>query len=168
MILNFHVPQGGYQSQGNGQALWDNPDNQKWLAGLWREIARRYATETAVMGYDLVNEPITTRSIDQWKTLAQDLVTTIRTVDQSHLIVVERLNAVSKDGKDYDGENDMFLVNDDNVLYQFHSYTPIEFTHQLLPWANTSDGGAYADENRFAPHRPDLVFGRVYQSAGSG
>lgn len=47
----MHYPQGGYQSQGNGMALWTDPENQRRLVKLWGEIARRYADEPAIQGY---------------------------------------------------------------------------------------------------------------------
>ncbi|AQG79101.1 glycoside hydrolase family 5 protein [Spirosoma montaniterrae] len=152
LILNMHAPQGGYQSQGNGKALWDVPENQKRLTALWKAIAQRYATEPVIGGYDLVNEPNTTRSIDQWKTLAQQITDAIRTVDRNHLVVIERVNAINNEWKDFNGERNMFLINDSNVLYQFHTYDPHEYTHQLMSWTNLGDGGAYPDPNRvYAP-----------------
>ncbi|HBJ25207.1 MAG TPA: retaining beta-glycosidase, partial [Ruminococcaceae bacterium] len=39
LVLNMHYPQGGYQSQGKGTALWTDPENQKRLVSLWGEIA---------------------------------------------------------------------------------------------------------------------------------
>ena len=152
LILNMHVPQGGYQSQGKGGALWDVVENQNRLTRLWRDIARRYRTEPAVAGFDLVNEPITTQSIDQWKNLAQRLTSAIREVDKGHLVIVERLNAVAGEYKDYNGERNMFLVNDANVMYQFHTYDPFEFTHQTFSWAGRSPGEfeRYPDETKIA------------------
>ena len=54
----MHCPQGGYQSQGNGAALWTDPENQRRLVKLWGEIARRYADEPAIQGDGLINEPV--------------------------------------------------------------------------------------------------------------
>jgi endoglucanase len=56
------MPQGGFQSPGEGNALWDNPENQARLKALWKAIA----------GYDLLNEPNTSQSKDQWVNLAAD------------------------------------------------------------------------------------------------
>ncbi len=152
LILNMHVPQGGYQSQGNGAALWNVPENQKRLTALWRAIAQRYRNEPTVAGYDLLNEPVTPRSIDQWKDLAQGITAAIRAVDQAHLIVVERLNAVGTEWKDVNGERNMFLLQDDNVLYEFHTYDPFEYTHQTFDWAGrvATEREQYPDETRIS------------------
>ena len=41
LILNMHAPQGGYQSQGTGDALWTNMVNQDRVVALWKAIAAR-------------------------------------------------------------------------------------------------------------------------------
>ncbi|TAE33429.1 MAG: retaining beta-glycosidase [Cytophagales bacterium] len=157
LILNVHVPQGGYQSQSKGTALWDVPENQNRLAAWWKAIAKRYASEPTIAGYDLVNEPVTTKSIDQWKDLVNKLIKTIREVDTGHLIVVERLNGTLDGWRDYNGERNMFLIPDENVLYQFHTYDPFEYTHQQFSWANRSpdENERYPDETKLSTP-PDL------------
>src|SRR3954447_21708973 len=40
LVLNMHVPPGGFQSLGNGKALWDRPEMQERLIALWTAIAR--------------------------------------------------------------------------------------------------------------------------------
>lgn len=138
--LNMHVPQGGFQSNGTGVALWNDPRNQDRLTALWREIARRYRAEPAILGYDLLNEPITAGEKAQWVQLANRVVGAIREVDPWHIITVERLNGKNADGSGAseppdDEDLGFFLVDDPNVLYEFHVYTPIEFTFQLASWA---------------------------------
>lgn len=86
LVLNMHYPQGGYQSQGNGTALWTEPENQKRLCALWTEIAKRYADEPVILGYGLVNEPVVAaasgeESLALWQSVAQMLTDGIRTVD---------------------------------------------------------------------------------------
>ena len=39
LVLNMHVPPGGFQSLGAGKALWDRPDMQERLIKLWTAIA---------------------------------------------------------------------------------------------------------------------------------
>jgi len=44
LILNMHVPQGGFQSNGEGGALWDIEENQKRLIALWRQLQNAMQT----------------------------------------------------------------------------------------------------------------------------
>ncbi len=146
LILNIHVPPGGFQSNGNGGALWQNPENQKRLKALWHQIAKRYANEPTIAGYDLLTEPVVTTSITQWQQLAQQLANSIRTVDKNHLLVEERLNAINRNWNNVNDDLNFFLINDANTLYTFHFYRPFKYTHQYAAWAKMGEGGKYPDE----------------------
>jgi len=149
LILNMHVPQGGFQSMGEGLALWDVTENQNRLTALWKAIANFCKNYTNVAAYDLLNEPVTSQSKSQWVSLANRIVKEIRKVDPNHLIIVERLNAV-KDNWGNDADMNFFIIDDLNVAYEFHFYSPIEYTHQLTSWTGYSnqDGGLYPNSNK--------------------
>lgn len=145
MVLNLHVPPGGFQSNGGGRALWKDVENQRRFVRLWREIARRFADEPGVLGYDLLNEPVVTEDIAQWERLARATADAIREVDVRHVIVVERVNAVFRGGflerphatdwdPDRNGDLNFFRLDDTNVLYEAHFYQPMGFTHQGAGW----------------------------------
>ncbi|HIZ56462.1 MAG TPA: cellulase family glycosylhydrolase [Firmicutes bacterium] len=148
IILNMHWPQGGYQSQANGTALWTDPENQERLIALWGEFARRYADEPTVIGYGLINEPIVPQlatveeSVNQCRDLMQRITDEIRQYDQNHIIFAERVCAL-QDMNTLAGNWNMqpaetlFLLDDNNTAYEFHCYDPYSFTHQNLRWAGT-------------------------------
>lgn len=160
LVLNMHYPQGGYQSLGKGLGLWTNKENQDRLTALWREIALHYREEPTIAAFDLVNEPVVPElatheaSLAQWKNLAQRITDEIRTVNQNHLIIVERLNATKnlETGEENWAANEemnFFLINDDNVMYEFHDYDPFYFTHQNGDWTSQIGlFGNYPDESR--------------------
>jgi endoglucanase len=148
LLLNMHVPQGGYQSQGTGDALWNIPENQNRLAALWKAIADRYKNEPQIIGFGLVNEPVPARSMQQWQQLAQKTINAIRSVDKSHIVFVEK--AIWVKGADMDANLNFPDVTDANLVYEFHSYDPIEYTHQLFSWAGFGEGGRYPDETLVA------------------
>lgn len=147
LILNMHVPQGGFQSNGDGLELWDIEENQHRLANLWKAIAEHYKGEKQIAGFDLLNEPVTSSSIDQWINLANEIVDSVRTVNKNHLIFVERLNAIKSDYGDQNSTKNLFLINDPKIVYEFHFYDPIEYTHQNASWTGFGDGGKYPDES---------------------
>jgi hypothetical protein len=86
LILNMHVPPGGFQSLGNGKALWDRPEAQDRLIALWTAIARHCKGEPTVAGYDLLNEPVVTKAASQWHDLAARVAAAIRAVDGDHML----------------------------------------------------------------------------------
>jgi endoglucanase len=144
LILNMHVPEGGFQSDGAGDKLWTDTTNQDRLTALWKAIANRYVNETIIAGFDLVNEPHPTMTRQQWQDLASKITAAIRTVDENHMVFVERTNAVNGDFS-YDANMNLFTQADKNTVYEFHFYDPTDYTFQLQPWNNSPDGGAYPD-----------------------
>lgn len=150
LILNMHVPQGGFQSTGRAFDLWNIRANQQRLKALWHAIAARYRDEPVLAGFDLLNEPGVPESRDQWKTLAQELVDTLRAADSRRMLIVERTHSVQGEGEDAD--RNLFLVRDANILYTFHFYYPFDYTHQFASWTTppVGEGGKYPDTSRKA------------------
>jgi hypothetical protein len=67
------------------------------LAQTWRLLAAHFAGNPAVLGYDLMNEPVRNEPGEvcgscNWHSIAQALVKAIRAVDGNHLIFVEGPN----------------------------------------------------------------------------
>jgi endoglucanase len=112
LMLDMHVPPGGYQSASGFKHFGSRPDLQQRLEDLWAAIAERYRNETAIVGYDLINEPY----VNEWFAYAETLIERIRTVDPNHLVVVE----VSF----HPNDRGMYRLSDDAVLYDVHWYEP--------------------------------------------
>jgi endoglucanase len=148
LIINMHVPQGGFQSLGNGDALWSSTENQQRLSAMWRAIANKYKDEKQVVGFGLLNEPVPTTDILQWQQLAQRIANEIRAVDKNHILFVER--AIYVKGKNETADYNFITINDSNTAYEFHIYDPFVYTHQLFSWASPTgqgEGGKYPDES---------------------
>jgi endoglucanase len=146
LILNMHVPQGGYQSQGTGDTLWTNVENQNRLVALWKAIADKYKSEKQIVGFGLVNEIVPTSSLSQWQQLAQRITDNIRTVDNNHILFIEKpiyIKGQTTENADYNFP----VINDNNKVYEFHTYEPYYYTHQLFSWTGLPDGGKYPDDN---------------------
>lgn len=147
LILSMTVPQGGYQSNGEGRALWETPSNQQRLVNLWRAIAARYANEPIIAGYDLLNEPCVPNARSEWQALAARLAAAVREVDKNHILIIERVNAVAKVWEN-DANLNFVTIDDQNVVYTFHFYDPLTYTHQFASWVNLGEGGRWPDEGK--------------------
>jgi len=112
LILDMHVPPGGYQSASGFKGFGSRADLKKRLEDLWVAIAGRYRNETTIVGYDLINEPY----VNQWFDYAATVIEKIRTVDPHHLVVVEVSFHPSDTG--------MYRLADPNILYDVHWYEP--------------------------------------------
>ncbi len=153
LILDMHIAPGGagiVSCMGCGWRTWDEPVYQDRFIALWRAIAERYRNEPQIAAFGLLNEPAPTQSAAQWQVLAQALIDAIREVDQNHLIVLEMPNWIFDSNNqsplvnyDLDVLNAFqFLVDDANVMYDFHYYLPATYT---LQDETGVDGGQYPD-----------------------
>ena len=120
-ILDLHLAPGG---QINGE-LWSNFNvNKQITKQIWKNIAEHYATETAVGGYDILNEPLISQQTEQWKLkdLYQAITNEIRSVDTNHLLIFEGNWYASSFWELTDGtpsDNDRW---DDNMAFSQHVY----------------------------------------------
>lgn len=125
VVLDLHGAPGGQtgtnidDSPAGQPELFMSPQYRERTIDLWREIAHRYADETVVLGYDLLNEPLP----NEWQytyaealpILYQDLTAAIREIDPDHLIIYE--------GSHWATNWSMFTeVWDGNSMLQFHKY----------------------------------------------
>ena len=157
LILDLHTPIGGFwldpTSDDVSFDILSDPALRQQNANLWREIATRYKDEPAIAAYDLLNEPVTTDATgQQWQDFARELVAAVRSVDRNHLLVVGGIYGVN--GRyGAAGIDQHFLVDDKNVVYDFHFYEPIKYTHQYASWVEgpIKDGGRYPDANVILP-----------------
>ncbi len=139
LILNMHVPQGGFISA-SSVSFWDNEENSERYMALWKEIARRYAKEPVILGYGLMNEPFvpklktTEESLELYYELIEELVAKIREVDDNHVIFVERPYGIVSADKTVNyawGDTGSFRrISDSNTVYEFHFYEYTNFTGQ--------------------------------------
>lgn len=96
VILDLHAAPGGQTGTDIDDSpgypfLFEDEESEQLTVTLWRGLAARYRHETAVLGYDLLNEPIahffdTARLNARLAPLYRRLVTAIREVDPHHVI----------------------------------------------------------------------------------
>ncbi len=123
VILDMHCAPGGQNagnisdSDGEVARLWTDTTNQSRTVDIWKTIAARYANDTTVIGYDLLNEPVLPQghSATELRNLYMRITNAIRQVDSNHIIFVE--------GNWY--ATDFTALTppwDANMAYSFHKY----------------------------------------------
>ncbi len=122
LILDMHCAPGG-QNHGNisdadGEAkLWTVPANQERTIAIWRHIAERYAHETQIVGYDLLNEPVLPTGCTgaDLRNFFIRLKDAVRAVDPNHILFIE--------GNWYATDFDQLAPRfDASMVYAFHKY----------------------------------------------
>lgn len=110
--------------------LWEGPDaeaNQDATIAIWLALAERYANESWVAGYDLLNEPaLPAGSGSDLIDLYRRIIVAIRSVDQGHMVILE--------GDDFAADVSVFTEPlDDNMMYEFHAYALTPFSEWAEP-----------------------------------
>lgn len=89
---------------------------------LWTRMATHYVGNSAVYGYELMNEPCCGISLATWQSAAQQATTAIRGVDASTLIAVDGIGFSS--APQWQQNNSTLAVTDpsNKLVYDPHSY----------------------------------------------
>ncbi len=109
----------------DNDAFFSNDTYMQAYIDFWCDLVKRYADDTRGVAWDLMNEPHGSLAKSAWWPYANKLAAEIRKTDSIHTIVVEPPGW----GWPY-GFEDMKPIDDDNVIYSFHFYGPMDFTHQ--------------------------------------
>ena len=128
VILSCNSAPGGQNPAGHGGAggrneYWKLDEYQKRYASMWKKIADRYKSSTAVAGYDVLNEPVPPDEASLEEAY-RDITDAIRSTGDRHIII---LQYPLKAGFDVP------VIKGENIAYSFHLYAPTEFTHQMVP-----------------------------------
>jgi len=122
------------------------------LLKVWAQIAVRYKNRSQYVVYEILNEPHGI-SDSRWGTIQGMAIDTIRKIDATHAIIVG--------GADYNSINKLSSLPeyyDHNLIYTFHFYDPIIFTHQGADWGSpplaSLAGVPFPAEGRRIPRTP--------------
>lgn len=98
VLLDLHAAPGCQAVDWNVDCIlpealfWKEKDYQIRTVNLWKEIAKRYKNEPAVMGYELLGEPVAPSPMHQEDKLVQDfykeIIPEVREEDPDHIIVL--------------------------------------------------------------------------------
>jgi len=124
VVLDMHGAPGGQTGDNIDDSwgypfLFECPESQALTVNLWATLAKRYANEPIVIGYDLLNEPIATYFGEdlnpKLEPLYQRIVEAIREHDSNHIIFLG--------GAQWNTNFRVFGPPfDDKLAYTFHRY----------------------------------------------
>lgn len=134
-VIDLHKTAGFSFDQGEAEAgFFDSETYQERFIRLWEQIARRCGGDAAHVAFELLNEVTEERFIGVWNRVAAACIRRIRAICPDHIILVgsyhnNSAHAVPALEKPADGR----------VIYNFHCYEPLEFTHQGAYWVPELD-----------------------------
>lgn len=96
---------------------------------LWKTIATRFGKESDTVAFELLNEVVLKEVYKAWNGVAKKAVEHIRAIAPDTYIVIGGVN--------YNNVTSVALLDapyDDKIVYNFHCYDPLIFTHQKAYW----------------------------------
>ncbi len=171
MILDLHKTAGySFDEYETSYGFFENKKLQERFTALWVELAKRYGKYEARLTFELLNEIVDPAVAVIWNDLAKRTIAAIRQYAPTIKIIVggARNNSV-----DY-----VKLLDppyDENIVYTFHYYEPLIFTHQSAYWVKKmpadyrtvypNDFAQYiSDTEAFLP----IEHGELYRSQPQG
>ena len=109
--------------------LFTDAATQDRFVGFWQEIVRRFSDAPVPIIFELLNE-VTLPENGPWNDLVRRTVAAIREISPDAVIMIggTHNNAVS-------GLQGLIEIDDPRIVYTFHTYDPLFFTHQNAPWS---------------------------------
>jgi len=139
VILDLHAAPGGQtgvnHDDGPGFPLvFYVPRYRELTVELWRRLALHYRDETAILGYDLLNEPISPYNDEAYlnprlEPLYREIVAAIRSVDSKHAVIL----AGAQWSTSFAAFSRPF---DDNAIYSYHKFWAVPARDAVQSYAD--------------------------------
>ena len=137
VVLDLHKTAGFSFDAGEAEAgFFDSEKYQERFYRLWEELARRFYDPENV-AFELLNEVTDSAFITAWNRIARTCIARIRPVAPKALILIGSYHNNSPAAIPA-----LDAPADDRVIFNFHCYDPLMFTHQGAPWVPELDQAA--------------------------
>ena len=174
VIIDLHAAPGGQtgvnHDDGTGFPLvfYVNRERMRTIA-LWREIARRYRDDPAILGYELLNEPISTYNDEdllnpRLEPFYQEVVAAIRAVDPHHIIIL----AGAQWDQNFRVFGPPFASNLAYVYHKFWSATGRDAVHDYIAFSLRNRAPVLLGESGEATNRWNRDFRLLNERHGFG
>lgn len=130
VILDLHKTAGYvFDDASYSEGFFDNIALQDRFVNLWKELAKRYGNEPDRVALELLNEVTTPSVAEKWNGIAKRAIKAIREISPDTWIIVggARNNSAMC-------VKDLESPYDDKIVFTFHCYEPLLFTHQGAYW----------------------------------
>ena len=135
-VLDLHKTAGfSFDNYGeNESGFFESEELQERFYRLWEKFAQRYGNRPESIVFELLNEVTDKEYIEKWNSIAESCIKRIRVYAPDTVILVG-----SYWNNSAEAVKDLAKPYDNKVVYNFHSYDPLKFTHQGAYWTDMID-----------------------------
>lgn len=129
-VLDLHKTPGYSFDAGEQEAgFFESEKFQEIFCSIWETLAGRYGNRPDRVAFELLNEVTEARFLPAWKRISRECVSRIRQYAPDTVVLLGSYNWNSaKTVPELDAPYD------DKMVYNFHFYEPLAFTHQGAHW----------------------------------
>ncbi|MBP3923473.1 MAG: glycoside hydrolase family 5 protein [Ruminiclostridium sp.] len=133
VVFDLHKTAGySFDSYGESESgFFESDALQERFYKLWEEFAKRYGKLSDRVVFELLNEVTDKAFSDTWNKIIKECVKRIRVYAPDTIILVGGYWNNSPDAIP-----DLEKPYDDKIVYNFHCYDPLKFTHQGAYWTD--------------------------------
>jgi aryl-phospho-beta-D-glucosidase BglC (GH1 family) len=130
MILDLHKTAGySFDEFETSTGFFENEKLQSRFTALWEELAQRYGQYEDRLAFELLNEIVDPEVAVLWNQIAKRTIKVIR-----HYAPTIRILIGGVRNNSIDSLKMLDMPYDENIVYTFHYYEPLIFTHQSAYW----------------------------------
>lgn len=130
ILLDLHKTMGYSFDKGENEAgFFADGRLQDSFYRIWEALAGRYASKPDRVYFELLNEVNDRSDIEAWNRISRECIKRIRQYAKDNVILIG-----SYEGNSAKAVPDLDPPYDDKVVYNFHCYEPLRFTHQGATW----------------------------------
>lgn len=133
IVFDLHKTAGySFDSYGESESgFFESDVLQERFYKLWEEFAKRYGKLSDRVVFELLNEVTDQAFSDTWNKIIKECIKRIRVYAPDTIILVGGYWNNSPDAIP-----DLEKPYDDKIVYNFHCYDPLKFTHQGAYWTD--------------------------------
>ena len=161
-IIDLHKTAGFSFDEGEQETgFFDSDKYQERFYRLWEELAKHFGKDTENVAFELLNEVTEQQFSGTWNRISRECIKRIRAYAPDTLILLG-----SYWNNSPEAVKDLEKPYDDKVIYNFHCYSPMEFTHQGAPWVkDLTDTKTDFDDMDITPEFFEKLFAEAMETA---
>ena len=135
MVLDLHRTPGFSFDPGHNQVgIFDSEEYQNHFYVIWEMLAKRFGKFSDMLAFEILNEVTKKEYCETWNRVSTECIRRIRVYAPDTYILLGGYYNNS-----IEALKDLEMPYDDKIVYNFHCYEPIVFTHQGAYWVPTMD-----------------------------
>jgi len=166
-VLDLHKTQGySFDDGEQEEGFFESATYQELFYKIWEAFAERWGSLTGEVMFELLNEVTEEAYLPAWKRISAECIRRIRRYAPDMKILLGSYH--------YNGVREVRYLDkpyDKNVLYNFHCYEPLKFTHQGASWnpeCNNDNRYTFAESGASEAYFEDLFSTAIAKAKAEG